>query len=425
MVRIEGHKTKTENKSSEKLPLPSEVYIPLSQHLGKSCQPEVELGQYVLRGQRIANISAAVYAPVHASLSGKIVSVCDWPHPVLGRAKAIVVAGDGKDLSVDTDTVSSEQIRNYTPKQIQNIVLEAGIVGMGGAGFPTHIKLNPPKPVDTLIVNGAECEPFLTGDYRLMVENTDEILRGIEIVARCLGVDKVYIAIEDNKPQAIRLFDQKLKHLPGYQIRILKTQYPQGGEKQLIKNILGREVPRGKLPFDVGVVVHNVGTVFAIFEAVYLNKPLYERMVTVTGSCVFDPKNLWVRVGTPIKDLIEYCGLKENPAKIIIGGPMMGIAQYTDEVPVIKTTTGVILMNEQESKITEEDYCIRCGACIRSCPVGLMPCLINLASQNEMWLQAKYYGAQDCIECGLCSYVCPADRNLVQSIKRAKLEVSK
>ena len=293
---------------------------------------------------------------------------------------------------------------------------------MGGAAFPTHIKLKPPHPVDTLIINGAECEPYLTGDYRLMLEKTKEILSGVEIVARCLGVKKIYIAIEDNKPEAIKQFTV---HSSRVTVKVLKSAYPQGGEKQLIKNILGKEVPQGKLPFEIGVVVHNIATTFAIYEAVYKNKPLYERVVTVTGSCLMHPKNLLVRLGTPIKDLIVHCGpLKEEPAKIIIGGPMMGIAQYTDEVPVIKSTTGVILLNKEEAELQEEEFCIRCGACVRECPAGLMPCLINLASEKSFWLQAKEYGAGDCIECGLCNYVCPANRTLVQSIKRVKAELA-
>jgi electron transport complex protein RnfC len=238
-------------------------------------------------------------------------------------------------------------------------------------------------------------------------------------------VQKVYIAIEDNKPKAIEVFKNVIRNTQ-YAIQVLKSQYPQGGEKQLIKNILNKEVPPGKLPFDIGVVVHNVGTCFAIYEAVYKNKPLYERVVTVTGSCLTSPKSILVRIGTPIKELIAFCGpLKEAPAKIIIGGPMMGFAQYTDEVPVIKSTTGVILLNEKEAIIQEEEFCIRCGACIRACPAGLEPCLINLASEKEMWTQVKAYSAIDCIECGLCNYVCPANRRLTQSIKKAKLEISK
>jgi len=422
MVKLEEHKHQTQDKPIEKMPQLAKAYILLSQHLGKICSPKVLVGDAVFTGQKIASSEAAVSAPIHSSISGKVVAIQEWPHPVLGRCKAIVIDSDGLD-SRPSSLVHrpSETIDRLNAEQIRGIVFEAGIVGMGGASFPTHIKLNPPKPVDTLIINGAECEPYLTGDYRLMVEKTKEILLGIELVVKCLGVKNVYIAVEDNKPQAIERFRVQG---PGSRVQVLKSQYPQGGEKQLIKNISGKEVPQGKLPFDIGVVVHNVATCLAIYEAVYLNKPLYERVVTVTGSCLSNPKNLLVRIGTPIKELMDFCGpLKEEPAKIVIGGPMMGIAQYTTEVPVIKSTTGVILFDEKEAKEQEEAFCIRCGACIRECPVNLMPCLINLASEKELWMQAKEYGVLDCIECGLCSYVCPANRSLVQSIKRAKLEV--
>jgi len=425
MVKLEEHKHQTENKAIEKLPLPSTVYIPLSQHLGKICSPKVLIGDSVFSGEKIASSEAAVYAPIHSSLSGKVVAIQDWPHPALGRCKTIVIESDGHDNTQYAIRKTQDEIDKLTPDQIRNIVFEAGIVGMGGAGFPTHIKLKPPKPVDTLIINGAECEPYLTSDYRLMVEKTKEILWGVELVAKCLGVSRVYIAIEDNKPEAIKLFNDAIRNTQ-YAIQVLKSYYPQGGEKQLIKNILGKEVPQGKLPFDIGVVVHNVETIFAIYEAVYLNKPLYERVVTVAGSCLSNPKNVLARIGTPIKELIDFCGpLKQEPAKIIIGGPMMGIAQYTALVPVIKSTTGVLLLNEEEAKVQEEALCIRCGACVRECPVNLMPCLISLASEKELWRQAKGYGVLDCIECGLCSYVCPANRSLVQSIKRAKLEINK
>jgi len=424
MVRLEEHKQGTEHKAIEKVPLPDRVYIPLSQHLGKICAPLVKVDDLVATGQKIAAAEAQVYAPIHASISGKVVSIQDWPHPVLGRCKAIVIEGDGLDASQSHQvTRLPEEVDKLTAEQIRNIVFEAGIVGMGGAGFPTHIKLNPPKPVDTLIINGAECEPYLTADYRLMIEKTREILQGVTLVARCLGAKQVYIAIEDNKPEAVKKFTV---HSSQFRVKVLKSVYPQGGEKQLIKNILGKEVPTGKLPFDIGVVAYNVATVLAIYEAVYLDKPLYERVVTVTGSCIANPKNLLARIGTPIKELIDFCVLlKEGPSKIIIGGPMMGIAQYTDEVPVIKSTTGVVLLNKEEARIQEEEFCIRCGACVRACPAGLMPCLINLASEKEMWTEAKAYRAIDCIECGLCNYVCPANRGLTQSIKRAKLEAVK
>lgn len=429
MVKLEEHKHQTENKPIERMPLPSRVYIPLSQHIGKICNTlEVKAGDYVHTGQKVAIAHAHVYAPIHASLSGKVASVQEWPHPVLGRCSAVVIDSDAKDTLLVSHYALADTIDKLNPQQIRDIIFEAGIVGMGGAAFPTHIKLNPPKPVDTLIINGAECEPYLNSDNRLMIEKTKEILKGVGLVVKCLGAKNVYIAIEDNKPQAIESFRKELDALqaPRYRLQVLKSTYPQGGEKQLIKNILGKEVPQAKLPFEIGVVVQNVATVFAIFEAVYINKPLYERVVTVTGSCAAHPKNLLVRIGTPIKDLIDYCGpLKEEPAKIIIGGPMMGIAQYTTEVPVIKSTGGIILLNEKEARLNEEEFCIRCGACVRECPVGLMPCLINLASEREIWQEAGVYGALDCIECGLCNYVCPADRRIVQSIKRAKLELTK
>ncbi len=426
MVRLEEYKHSTEHKPIEKLPAPARVYLPLSQHLGKSCIPSVKPGDNVLLGQEIASVQANVFSPLHASVSGKVASIQEWPHPVLGRAKAIVIENDGKDSRPSTFLPrSSGEIARLTPDEIRKIVLGAGIVGMGGAGFPTHIKLNPPKPVDTLIINGAECEPYLTGDYRLMIEKDKEILLGVEIIVRCLGAKNVVIAIEDNKPQAIKLFQDAVRGTP-YSVRILQSSYPQGGEKQLIKNILNKEVPSGKLPFEVGVVVHNVATVYAIYEAVYLKKNFYERVVTVTGSCLGNPQNLLVRLGTPIRDLLAFCApLKEETAKMIIGGPMMGLAQFSQDVPVIKTTTGVILFTQKEARAQEEEFCIRCGACVRECPSGLMPCLINLAAQKELWEQAKKYGAGDCIECGICSYVCPANRRLVQSIKRAKLELVK
>jgi electron transport complex protein RnfC len=426
MVRLEEHKHSTEHKPIDELLAPARVYLPLSQHLGKSCISSVKPGDNVLLGQEIASVQANVFSPIHASVSGKVISIQDWPHPVLGRAKAIVIENDGNNNRPSSFVPRpAEQIARLTPDEIRQIVLEAGIVGMGGAGFPTHIKLNPPKPVDTLIINGAECEPYLTGDYRLMLERCKEILLGVEIVARCLGAKNVFIAIEENKPEAIKLF-QNTVHGTRYTVHILKSNYPQGGEKQLIKNVLNKEVPSGKLPFEVGVVVHNVATLYAIYEAVYLNKNFYERVVTVTGNCLANPKNLLVRLGTPIKDLIAFCGpLIEEPAKMIIGGPMMGLAQFSQDVPVIKTTTGVILFTQKEARAQEEEFCIRCGACVRECPSGLMPCLINLAAQKELWEQTQKYGAMDCIECGVCSYVCPANRRLVQSIKRAKLEFTK
>jgi len=421
MVRLEENKSYTEDYTIEKLPAPKQVFIPLIQHIGKPNSPAVKVGDGVYLGEQIASCQAAVFSPVHTSVSGKVTAIANWPHPTTGIGQAIVIENDGKDALPGNRQHIPEEIERLTPDQLRSIVRDAGIVGMGGAGFPTHIKLTPPKPVDTLIVNGAECEPYATGDDRIMIEQTSEILMGVALIVRCLGIKRVYIAIEDNKPKAIAAFKENMRDM-GYGIRILKSSYPQGGEKQLIKNILQKEIPSGKLPFDLGVLVHNVATVLAIYEAVYKNKPLYERVITVTGDCLASPKNLLVRIGSPIKELIEFCQpLKKDPVKIIIGGPMMGITQYTTDVPVIKTSGSVILLSSRKIKIYTEDSCIRCGECVRNCPVNLQPCLISLAAERNNWELAKTYSPLDCIECGLCAYLCPARRNLVQSIKYAKV----
>lgn len=422
MVKLEEYKIYTENSPIERLPQPQRVYIPLSQHFGKVTSPIVQVGDQVLLGQKIATSDATVSSPVHASISGKVTAIQNWPHPTLGICKAIVIESNGKDIQPITPNPLPQEVEKLTPDEIRQIVRDAGIVGMGGAGFPTHIKLTPPKPVDTFILNGAECEPYLTSDHRTMVEKTSEILKGVELIVRCVGIKKVYIAIEDNKPEAIDVFKNKLQNT-NYELRILKPHYPQGGEKQLIKNILKKEVPSGKLPFDIGVLVHNVATVFAIYEAVYKNKPLYERVVTITGNCLVNPKNLMVPIGTPVKELIEFCKPRKEPTRIIIGGPMMGIAQYTEMVPIIKTSSGVILLSDEQVQTYIEDNCIRCGECVRNCPVGLQPCLISLAVERSNWELAKSYSPLDCIECGICAYLCPAKRNLVQSIKYAKLKI--
>jgi len=407
----------------EKIPLSGKVFIPLSQHLGKICHSIVKAGDHLQPGQVIASVEVRITALIHSSVAGEVLSIEDCPHPVLGKSRAIVIKTEIPKNPEKIESKDKQSVEKLKISQLQEIIFNSGIVGMGGAGFPTHVKLTPPKPVNTLIINAAECEPFLTGDYRLMIEKTKEVIDGARIAAKCLQAKSIIIAIEDNKPLAIKKFQE---FASVFKVKILPSGYPQGGEKQLIKNVLNVEVPRGKLPFDISVGVQNVATVFAIYEAVYLDKPLYERVVTVTGNCITHPKNILVRIGTPIQDLIDFCGpLKENPVKIIIGGPMMGIAQYTGQVPVIKTTTGIILFGKDEVKDLEEEFCIRCGACVRRCPAGLMPTMINLASRKEMWAQAKDYGALDCIECGLCAYLCPSKIRLVQSIRRAKTELMK
>lgn len=424
MVKLVENKQFTEHKAIRKVKLPHKVYLPLIQHFGK--QPDkvlVKAGDLVKTGQMIATTEGGLCSTVCASISGKVTSIMDWPHPVLGRAKAVVIESDGKDeKSYDSSAVD---IKKYSPDEIRQIVFNAGIVGLGGAGFPTHIKLTPPKKIEYFILNGAECEPYLTNDYRLMVEFADEIIKGAQIVLKTLGINKCIVAIEDNKPKAIEIFRYKLQ-TTNYQLRVLKTTYPQGGEKQLIKSVLNREVPSGGLPFDVGVVVHNVATVFAIYEAVYKNKPLYERVITITGKCIENPGNFLIRLGATVKDLLTECGTpKEEIAKVVFGGPMMGIAQYSLDVPIIKTSSGIIFFTKEEIIKKENRVCCRCARCIDVCPARIMPAILGMATEKERWDIARDYDVFDCIECGLCSYICPAKRDLVHLIKYAKTRVKK
>lgn len=424
MVKITENKSYTEHKAIEAAPVPAMLPVPLSQHIGKACDILlVKPGDNVLKGQVLATAQAQVFSPVHAPVSGTVTAIQSWPHPVQGNAKAVIIQNDGAERCAGgLQARTQQQVDALTVGQLREIIRDCGIVGMGGASFPTFLKLTPPKPVDTLIINIAECEPYLTGDSQLVAEKTPEIIKGIKLLCKILSLDRVFLGIEDNKPQAIACLEKALAQ-SSWQVRVLRSQYPQGGEKQLIKKLLNKEVPRGKLPFDIGVNVQNVSTVYAIYEAVYLAKPLYERVVTVTGSCLEHPRNLLCRIGTPVKELISFCGpLKQPVHKMIIGGPMMGIAQYTADVPVIKSTTGVVLLTKQEALRFEEQACIRCGSCIRECPSGLMPALINQASLKQLWQEAREYGCLDCIECGLCNFVCPAHRRIVQSVKRAKQE---
>lgn len=425
MVKLEEHKELTEHKEIEKGRLPLKVFIPLLQHLGKPCDKIfVKAGDLVKRGQCLASSESGLFSPVHASISGTVTQICDCPHPVLGFCRAIVIESDGKDEAIEEMTArSNAEAEALSVDALRKIVFESGIVGLGGATFPAHIKLSPKTQLESFILNGAECEPYLTTDHRLMLEKTEEIVKGIQLVLKIIKPKNCYIAIEDNKPDAIqRMREYALMH--GWRLVVLKSAYPQGGEKQLIKSCLRREVPSGKLPFDVGALVHNVGTVHAIYEAVYLRKPLYERVVTVTGCCITNPKNILARIGTPVRDLIEQCGpLLKNPKKIVIGGPMTGVAQYTLDGPVIKGTGGVILFDEAQEKEQEESFCVRCGECVDNCPMGLNPGLIAMAISKDKLDLAQDLGIMDCIECGLCAYVCPGRKGIVQAIKTAKMRI--
>lgn len=403
----------------------SQVIISLQQHIGAPCIPLVKVNDYVKVGQKIGEANGFVSAPVHSSVSGKVVAIEDRPSPSGKLVKSIVIESDG-EFNYDDNITPNEDINNMKPEEIRQIVREAGIVGMGGATFPTMVKLNPPsdKKIDIVILNGAECEPYLTADHRLMLEKPVDIVYGLLAIMKALGASKGYVGIEDNKQDAIREMKKACKEYESVEVAVLKTKYPQGSEKHIIKAITGREVPSGKIPAEIGVVVDNVGTAFAIAEAIKYGKPLIERVVTVTGEGIMTPKNLRVKIGTPFREIIEYCGgFKGTPGKVISGGPMMGIAQYSIDVPVIKGTSGILVLPEDRIALKNPKPCIKCARCVDACPMNLLPLFISAYSLKNDFDKCEEYHALDCIECGSCSYVCPSKRPLVESIRLAKREI--
>lgn len=416
----------TADKFIREMPLPSKVTIPLRQHTGAPCELKVAKGEYVKTGQVVGNSPAYVCANVHASVSGKVVDITHMPHPILGSCLSVVIESDNEDTWVDLE--SHHDWDRLPNEKLRTIIKEAGIVGMGGAGFPTHVKLSLPedKPIDTVILNGAECEPYLTSDQRIMIERAKDIVLGLKIIMKILSAKKAFIAIEINKPSAISLMAKATKEEENIQVLPLKTKYPQGSEKQLIKTVLDLEVPSGGLPLDVKVVVQNVATALAIMEAVILGKPLIDRTVTVTGLGIKEPQNLRVRLGSSFQDLIDACGgFEKEPGKIIMGGPMMGIAQKSTNVPVIKTTCGILVLPKKQTKIHTRRDCIRCGKCIEVCPMRLMPNMLGILVERGRFNEAKNYHLLDCIECGSCGYVCPSNRSLIHFIKLGKFKLMK
>lgn len=438
-IYLKENKELSEEQRIRKIPPPSKVILPLAQHIGAPCKPLVKKGDLVKKGEKIADSDSFVSSPIHASISGKVTSIEKMPHPLGGEVTAVVVEReDGKE---------EEQIRNEDNKElllsplkaedIRGKIREAGIVGLGGAAFPTHVKLSPPqdKPIDTIILNGCECEPYLTSNHRIMLERADDCIYGLEVIMKAVGAELGYVAIENNKPQAIALFKDKLKDESNIKVVPLKCKYPQGGEKMLIKTVLDREVPwatsaggasRPGLPMDVGVIVNNVETAVAIAEAIKWGRPLLERVVTITGSAIKNPSNFLVPLGTPFSHIIDECGgFKGDVGKIIMGGPMMGISQYTLDIPVIKGTSGILVLTGAEALFEEEKVCIKCARCIDHCPMSLLPTTLVRLVKGEKWDDLKEYNINECIECGCCSYVCPSKIPLVHFIKLGKLQIQK
>ena len=409
------------------LAAPKQVIIPLSQHIGAPAQAVVKKGDMVKVGTLLAKAGGFVSANIHSSVSGKVNKIDNAIDASGYRRPAIFidVEGDEWEETIDrSDTLVKEC--NLSAKEIIDKIAAAGVVGMGGATFPTQVKLMPPpgSKAEIVIVNAVECEPYLTADHSLMLAKGEQILVGVTILMKAVGVNKAVIGIENNKPDAIAHMQKLAAQYPGVEIMPLKVKYPQGGEKQLIDAVIGKQVKSGALPISAGAIVQNVGTVYAVYEAVQKNKPLFERVVTVTGKAVKEPSNFLVRMGTPISVLIEAAGgMPENTGKIIGGGPMMGKALISAEVPVSKGSSGILLMTKEESVRKPMHDCIRCAKCVSACPMGLNPAFLMKATVYQNWEMAEKENIQDCIECGSCSYTCPAYRPLLDNIRVGKAKV--
>jgi electron transport complex protein RnfC len=413
----------------EVLPLPKVVCIHLAHHLGAPAEPVVAKGDAVKAGQLIARSTGFVSANLHAPVSGTVQKIEPAPDSSGYKRTAIFIEVQGDEwletIDRTTDVINSKEMSSA---DIINRITQMGIVGLGGATFPSHVKLTIPKgkKAEILIINGVECEPYLTSDHRLMLEKGEEILIGAQLLMKALQVNQAVVGIENNKPDAIRHLTELCNRFPGIRVEVLKVKYPQGGEKQLIKAITGREVPSGKLPIDVGVVVHNVGTAFAVYEAINKNKPLVERVVTVTGKTMNRTANYLVRIGTPINELIEAAGgLPSDTGKVISGGPMMGRALPMIDVPVTKGTSGIVMMPVSESNRRTSLNCIRCSRCNSVCPMGLEPYLLMSLGEAKRWDDMEIAKVMDCMECGSCSYTCPSGRPLLDYIRLGKTSVNR
>jgi electron transport complex protein RnfC len=421
------HKELTEHLAIEVMPPPAQVAIPLSMHFGAPAQALVKKKQEVQEGEVIATVEKALGASIHSSVTGVVKAIENRPHPTMVTCPAIII-----DRDPDAKPKEYEQTdwHKLSAEDLLSKVKDAGIVGLGGAGFPTHVKLAPPPnaKVDTLVLNGAECEPYLTTDHRIMLEMPEKVVEGARIILKILGIKRCIIGIELNKADAINAMTKAAQAASGDEqiiVQGMKVKYPQGSEKQLILALTGRAVPGGGLPFDVGVIVQNISTTLAIFEAIALQKPLYEKIVTFSGRAINRQANLMVKVGTLVSEVVEYLGGTTDLLKIVSGGPMMGFAISSMGVPITKTTSGVLFLNSKETDLGEYGPCIHCGWCLDACPMGLMPKEIGVYVEAGRGHLTEPFGAMECFECGCCAYVCPARRPLVQFCRLAKMQIKK
>lgn len=424
-VHPEDYKDLTEHLNFEKFPLPEEIILPVSQHLGKEAKPLVKKGDEVIAGQLVAQAEGFISAPVHSSVTGKVLSLGKEITPTGFPKDSIVIKTNGTS-EAQKITLPPLNPDTITPDEIRNRVAEAGIVGQGGAAFPTYVKLSPPKDkiIDVVILNGCECEPYLTRDYRFMIERPDDLISGFKLIMKALGVKRGVIGIENNKPGAIKLLSEKVRNEEGLEVVSLKTKYPQGAEKMLIKAVTGKEVPPGKLPMDVGAVIQNIGTAIAIHDAIVKGEVLTTAALTVSGKGIKVPKNLLAPVGTPIQNIIDFCGgVTEDAVKIVVGGPMMGVAQFDLQAPVMKATSGILVLTKEEVAENPETPCLRCGQCVGACPLNLVPTKLARYSQLKRFEDAEGADITVCMECGTCAYTCPANIPLVQWIRLGKQKV--
>ncbi len=426
-VHPRDNKQYSAHQAITECPLPQKAIIPLVQHIGAPAQPVVEKGQKVKVGELIAKAGGFVSANIHSPFSGTITKIDSTLDAWGMRMPAIFMDVEGDEWLDNIDrTPALVRECQLEGKAIVDKIAEAGIVGLGGACFPTHVKLLPPpgKKAEVLIVNGVECEPYLTCDHQLMLEHGEEIIVGIQILMRALNIQKAIIGIEKNKPDAIKHMQDLASKVLGVEVKPLKLKYPQGGEKQLIDACIGRQVPSGALPIEVGAVVDNVATIYAVYEAVQKNKPLISRVMTVTGKSMTKPGNYSVRFGTPLSDVVALAGgVPEDTGKIIGGGPMMGRAMNNINMPANKRVSGLLFMSEKESVRVEPENCIRCGKCVSACPMGLEPYLLSKQAQLQMWDEMEQHSVMDCIECGCCLYTCPSHQPLLDYIRMGKAKV--